>query len=361
MERDASIEWKWHCGTERTAPPCVTMTTTTVPSAPPGLVADIPRLVPSAAADGLSLQVVDKQMVADGVCAITLAHPDGFRLPDWAPGSHIDVILPGELVRQYSLCGDRWDPFRYRIAVLREPSGRGGSAYVHDSLDVGDVLPIGGPRNNFALVPSAHYLFIAGGIGITPIIPMTRQADLLGTDWSMLYGGRTRSSMAFADELAADSRVRVLPQDQHGLLELDEALAATPADTTIYCCGPAPLLEAVTAAAKRYRPGRLRIERFVAAELPAPARTCDFDVHLARSGTTVTVAPDQSVLEAINAAGVPMLSSCRQGICGTCEADVLEGVPDHRDSLLTDTERAENSCMFVCVSRSRSDRLVLDL
>lgn len=337
------------------------MTTTTAPSDAAGFASDIPRLVPSAAADGLSLQVVAKNIVADGVCALILAHPDGYRLPDWAPGSHIDVILPGELVRQYSLCGDRWDPFHYRIAVLREPASRGGSTYVHDALAVGDVLPIGGPRNNFALVPSAHYLFIAGGIGITPILPMLEQADLLGTDWSMLYGGRTRSSMAFADQLADDTRVMVRPQDEYGLLDLDEALTATPADTTVYCCGPAPLLDAVSAAADRHRPGRLRIERFVAAELPAPARTCGFDVHLARTGTTVTVAPDQSVLEAINAAGVPMLSSCRQGICGTCEADVLDGVPDHRDSLLTDTERAENSCMFVCVSRSRSDTLVLDL
>ena len=178
------------------------MTTTTAPSDAAGLGSDTPRLVPSAAADGLSLQVVDKTMVADGVCALTFAHPDGYRLPDWAPGSHIDVILPGEMVRQYSLCGDRWDPFHYRIAVLREPNSRGGSTYVHDSLDVGDVLPIGGPRNNFALVPSAHYLFIAGGIGVTPILPMLQQADLLGTEWSMLYGGRTRSSMAFADQLA---------------------------------------------------------------------------------------------------------------------------------------------------------------
>ncbi len=342
-------------------PLCVTMTTATAPSDAAGRESDVPRLVPSAAADGLTLKVVDKQMIADGVCAITLAHPDGFRLPDWAPGSHIDVVLPGEMVRQYSLCGDRWNPFCFRIAVLREPQGRGGSAYIHDCLEVGDVLPIGGPRNNFALVPSSHYLFIAGGIGITPILPMISQADLLGSDWSMLYGGRTWSSMAFADELATDSRVSVRPQDQHGLLDLDEALAATPTDTTIYCCGPAPLLDAVGAAANRHRPGRLRIERFVAAELAAPARNCNFDVRLARSERTITVAPDQSVLEAINAAGIPMLSSCRQGICGTCEADVLDGIPDHRDSLLTDAERAANSCMFVCVSSSRSDQLVLDL
>lgn len=149
----------------------------------------------------VELTVTSKSAAADGVVAVTLAHPGRERLPDWTPGAHIDLVLPGGLTRQYSLCGDRWDPYSYRIGVLREPAGRGGSAYIHDELAVGTAVAIGGPRNNFALVPSPRYLFIAGGIGITPLLPMIEQAERLGADWRLLYGGRTRRSMAFTDEL----------------------------------------------------------------------------------------------------------------------------------------------------------------
>ncbi|HEX4251360.1 MAG TPA: PDR/VanB family oxidoreductase [Pseudonocardia sp.] len=313
-------------------------------------------------ANVLALTVTTKTAVADGVVAMELARPDGGRLPDWTPGAHIDLVLPNGLTRQYSLRGDRWDAHRYRVGVLREVAGRGGSAYVHDELRPGDLVGVGGPRNNFPLVPATRYLFVAGGIGITPLLPMLHQADLLGVDWQLLYGGRRRTSMAFLDDLAGyGDRVSVVPQDEAGLLDLPGYLGAPRADTRVYCCGPAPLLAAIETACAGWPPHTLRIERFVAADQGAPVRTAPFEVELARSGATVTVRPGTSVLEAVNAAGVDVLSSCRQGTCGTCETTVLAGTPDHRDSILTDAERAAGDCMFLCVSRALGDRLVLDL
>ncbi|WP_233495613.1 PDR/VanB family oxidoreductase [Geodermatophilus sp. TF02-6] len=313
-------------------------------------------------ADVATLRVTGKRLVAEDVLTLDLASPTGHRLRDWAPGAHVDLVLPNGVTRQYSLCGDRWDPFTYRVGVLREPAGRGGSAYVHGELDVGDLVGVGGPRNNFPLVPSERYLFVAGGIGITPLLPMVHQADLLGADWRLLYGGRRRASMAFLDELGRyGERVQVVPQDEFGLLDLPAFLGAPRPDVKVYSCGPAPLLAAVETVCADWPPYTLRTERFAGEELTGPVRQAPFDVELARTGVTVTVPADTTVLDAVGAAGVEVLSSCRQGICGTCETTVLAGEPDHRDALLDDQERAAGDCMFICVSRARSDRLVLDL
>lgn len=312
--------------------------------------------------DVVSLQVVAKTAEADGVVSLTLARPDGRRLPDWTPGAHVDLVLPTGITRQYSLCGDRWDAHTFRVAVLREPDGRGGSAFVHEVLAPGDVVEVGGPRNNFPLVPSESYLFVAGGIGITPLLPMIHQADLLEADWRLLYGGRTRRSMAFLDELSAHGdRVQAVPQDEHGLLDLAGFLGEPRPGVKVYCCGPAPLLAAIERACAAWPPHTLHLERFVAQERGAPALPGPFAVELARSGVVVDVRPGVSVLDAVRAAGVDVLSSCRQGTCGTCETTVLAGRPDHRDSILADHERAAGDCMFPCVSRSCDDRLVLDL
>ncbi|MBV6761607.1 PDR/VanB family oxidoreductase [Rhodococcus opacus] len=310
-----------------------------------------------------ALRVVAKEVVAEGVVTLTLRHPDGRRLPDWAPGAHIDLMLPNGLTRQYSLCGDRWDAHTYRVGVLREPAGRGGSAYVHDELAEGDLVGVGGPRNNFRLVPAPRYLFVAGGIGITPLLPMIRQAELMGIDWQLLYGGRTRTSMAFRDELAGyGDRVVVVPRDEQGHPDLPAYLAAAAAaDAKVYVCGPGPLLAAVEKCCAEWRVGSLRTERFVPQDRGAPLRDEPFEVELARSGLAVTVTPGASVLDAVQAAGVTVLSSCREGTCGTCETTVLAGAPDHRDSVLDDDERSAGDCMLICVSRSCSDRLVLDL
>lgn len=187
----------------------------------------------------VKLAVAGKEVVGHGVVSLTLRHPEGRRLPDWDPGAHIDLVLPTGVTRQYSLCGDRWDAYTYRVGVLREQDGRGGSAYVHDELEVGDLVAVGGPRNNFPLVPSERYLFIAGGIGITPLLPMVRQADLVGADWHLIFGGRTRASMGFIDELAQyGDRVQVCPQETEGLLDLERALSEHGEGARVYVCGP---------------------------------------------------------------------------------------------------------------------------
>lgn len=308
------------------------------------------------------LVVVAKEAVADEVVALTLAHPEHRRLPDWTPGAHIDLILPNGLTRQYSLCGSRWDANTYRIGVLRDPSGRGGSAFIHDTLTVGDTVAVGGPRNNFTLVPATKYLFIAGGIGITPMLSMLAQADLLECDWRLEYLGRSRATMAFTEDLTGyGDRVSIRPDDEGGVSDVAAMLASIDDDTVVFCCGPTRLLDAVGRCCADWRPGRLRIERFVPKAQTNTVRDNAFEIELRRSRRWVTVAPRQSVLEALRGTGTSVLSSCGQGVCGTCETTVLDGLPDHRDSILDDAEREAGDCMFICVSRSLSDRLVLDL
>ncbi|PGH51994.1 PDR/VanB family oxidoreductase [Streptomyces sp. Ru87] len=342
-------------------------TTTGRPAAaPPG-----PAAVRSADGAGngteyeAELTVARRETAAEEVAVLTLRHPAGAALPPWEPGAHIDLDLGGGRVRQYSLCGDPADPSRWRIAVLREPAGRGGSAHVHDRLTEGSTVRVRGPRNHFpfAPVPGGRCLFVAGGIGITPLLPMAAAADAAGADWRLLYGGRGRASMAFLDELARyGDRVSVRPQDEYGLLDLDAWLAEPREGTLVYACGPEPLLAAVEErCAASWPAGALRTERFHPREQGEPARAGAFEVELARSGKTVTVPPDRSVLQAVEEAGVTVLSSCQEGTCGTCETNVLEGEPDHRDSLLTEDERAAGETMMICVSRSRGPRLVLDL
>lgn len=310
----------------------------------------------------VTVLVAEKNVLAEGVVELVLERPGGGRLPDWAPGAHIDLVLPSGDVRQYSLCGDRWDAHRYRVAVLREPDGRGGSACVHDQVSAGDLVGIGGPRNTFHLVPSPRYLFVAGGIGITPILAMIHSAERLGADWELVYGGRTRAGMAFLHELSAHGdRVSVVPEDSHGRLDLDDVLGRADDGTVTYVCGPPGLLDAVDAATAGWPAGRLRTERFTPREAGAPVLDRPFTVELARTGTSVVVDLDTSVLDAVQQAGGVALTSCRQGTCGTCETAVLAGTPDHRDSILDDDQRAEGDRMFICVSRSCTDRLVLDL
>ncbi|WP_340375226.1 PDR/VanB family oxidoreductase [Streptomyces sp. SS7] len=303
---------------------------------------------------------------ADDVVSLTLRRPDGGPLPAWTPGAHVDLFLydgeGGELIRQYSLCGHPAERDAWRIAVLREPDGRGGSAYVHDHLHEGTEVRVRGPRNNFPLRPAERHLFIAGGVGITPVLPMVEAAEAAGADWRLLYGGRTRTSMAFLDRLAPyGHRVLVRPQDEYGLLDLATFLGAPREGTLVHACGPEPLLRAVQERCAAWPPGTLGVERF------APVRTAEtgpadaFELELARSGLTLTVAPGRSVLETLEEAGVAVDFSCREGTCGTCETDVLDGRPDHRDALLSEDERAAGDTMLICVSRSCGPRLVLDL
>ncbi|PWV82676.1 Ferredoxin-NADP reductase [Prauserella marina] len=309
------------------------------------------------------LVLARREPVAEDVLRLTLVTESGDPVPAWEPGAHIDLLLADGLERQYSLCGDPADRSALMVAVLREPSGRGGSAFVHDRLTEGTKVPARGPRNNFALAPASRYLFIAGGIGITPLLPMVAEADARGAEWRLVYGGRRRASMAFADDLAAKygDRVEVYPEDETGLLPLPRLLGAPVAETAVYCCGPEPLLAAAELGCASWEPGTLHIERFSPrTDLgTGPARS--FEVELAVSGRTLTVPESKSILEVVEAAGIPVLSSCQEGTCGTCETEVLDGVPEHRDSLLTDEERAAGETMMICVSRSSGPRLVLEL
>jgi cytochrome P450/ferredoxin-NADP reductase len=307
-------------------------------------------------------RVAVKRTAADGVVALTLRDVDGHPLPPWEPGAHVDLILDGAPTRQYSLCGDLADHHEYRLGILRDANGRGSSLHVHDRLHDGDTVRVRGPRNNFPLVGSRRYLFIAGGIGITPILPMIRAAEAAGSDWQLVYGGRQRASMAFLDELAHyGDRVSIRPQDETGLLDLDGLLGTPQPDTLVYCCGPEPLLAAVEARCHAWPPRSLHVERFSPRPLTEPVLTEAFEVVLQQSELQLTVPPDRSILSVVEEAGVGVLSSCAEGTCGTCETAVLGGEPDHRDSVLTEEEREANDCMMICVSRSRGPRLVLDL
>jgi ferredoxin-NADP reductase len=305
---------------------------------------------------------------ADGIVSVELAAPGGHLLPEWEPGAHVDVFLDSGLVRQYSLCGGAADRSRYRIAVLREPDGRGGSEELHRDLRAGGTLTIGKPRNLFRVPDAPGYLCIAGGVGVTPILSIAEGASERGVPVRVVYGGRTAASMSFVDELTAllpEAMLDVVPQDERGMLDLEREIAALPDGWVVCACGPSPMLAALEAVcdARGVR-HRLVVERFGASEeleaQLAGAENRPVTVHLERSGRTVEVAADQSILDAVSDIAA-IISSCTEGYCGTCETRVLRGVPDHRDTVLTDEEREAGEIMMVCVSRATGDELVLDL
>ena len=316
--------------------------------------------------DTRMLRVERLTRLADDVVEVRLVDPAGGALPSWEAGAHVTLDLPVGLTRQYSLCGPPADRTGWTVAVHRAPDSRGGSAWLHDALRIGALVPVGGPHQDFPLTTGTENLLVAGGIGITPILAMARALAAAGADWALLYCGRRRTALAYLDELADldpdGSRVRVhLDDEVGGPADLAAELAARPA-ATVHCCGPAPMLDAVLAAAPD--PGRVHIERFRAPEA-APADTgtagAGFDVHCAASDVRLRVEPGVTVLSVLAGAGLGVPSSCEEGICGTCEVKVLAGEPEHRDHVLTDAERADGGSMFVCVSRSRSSELVLDL
>ncbi|WP_285723924.1 PDR/VanB family oxidoreductase [Psychromicrobium xiongbiense] len=314
------------------------------------------------------LIVTAKSLAADGIVLLRLEPAEGEPLPAWRPGAHIDLILQpekdGHLERQYSLCGDP-DDAAWQIGVLREPEGRGGSLLVHDELAVGTRLRARGPRNHFAFDPEAseRSVFIAGGIGITPILSMISEAERVGHDWQLIYAGRSRRTMAFVDQLVEThpERVRVFAADEGNRLDLTATLAEPAPGTAVYCCGPARLMEAVEELSRHWPHGTLHLERFVPRHFDEPAVQESFEVELELSGMTLTVPPDRSILDVVDEAGVLVLSSCREGTCGTCETPVISGAVDHRDSVLTPDEQADNSVMMICVSRAACPRLVLEL
>jgi ferredoxin-NADP reductase len=307
------------------------------------------------------LVVREMQRVAEGVVALTLARPDGGELPDWTPGAHIDLVLGDNLTRQYSLCGRTSDVGSWRIAVLRTPDSRGGSIKVHQ-LRAGSTVRVRGPRNHFPVLASSRYLFVGGGIGITPLLAMIYEVEAAGAEWELYFGGRTRQSMAFAEELARfGDRVHLVPEDEQGRLDLAAILAVPRPGTLVYACGPEGLLGAVERQCASWLPGSLHLERFSARTADTTATDRPFEVVLQRSGRTLEVPVGTSIYETVRAAGVSVLGSCLEGICGTCETEVVEGDVDHRDSVLDDEERAAGEVMMICVSRCKGPRLTLDL
>lgn len=312
--------------------------------------------------------VEDVTREATEVVSLVLRRVDGGALPSWTPGAHIDVILPSGLVRQYSLCGDAQDSSTYRIAVLREPNSRGGSEEVH-RLTAGQTLSIRGPRNNFALTAAANYLFLAGGIGITPILPMLREVRQRGAQWRLVYGGRSRKSMAFLDEVLAliGGSVDLVFEDERGYPDFESEIAKLGPDSAIYACGPPAMLAAVDQ--HFMQTGRaeiLHLERFTTDSRLTSADVGEragetFEVELARTGVALRVGPGESLLHVIRTVVPSVLYSCEEGYCGTCETRVLSGVPEHHDEVLTDEERAAGKTMMICVGRSKTARIVLDI
>lgn len=312
----------------------------------------------------LTLQVASRVDEAHGIAGLVLTDPQGGPLPAWTPGAHIDVHIdrPGEaaLIRQYSLCGDPADRDGYRIAVLREDAGEGGSIHLHERIRQGQLVRVSEPRDLFRFEVADRLVFVAGGIGITPILPMVAAADAAGVDWTLHYAGREPGSMAFGADLERyGDHVRVYVSAEGQRMALHD-IVADAADAPIYACGPERLLDALEEAADAAG-ATLHVERFTNANIVSTEADHPFEVEFSLTGGSVTVMPGESILDKVAEAGIPAPSSCRGGTCGTCETFVVEGEPDHRDAVLNAKEREESEVMMICVSRCKGKRLVLEL
>ena len=310
----------------------------------------------------LQLRITQISLEAQDVVALTLRDASGQALPAWQAGAHLELQLPSGKLRHYSMCGDLHDRFSYRVAVLKDEQGRGGSAEIHRDLRVGQILPASEPRNLFPLVPAKRYLFVAGGIGITPMLPMIQSVDG-HSPWQLFYAGRSASKMAFTEHLAKwPWQVSLWADDAQGIPDLNALLDQQSADTAVYCCGPSGLIKALEAACKA-RNLSFTCEHFGASEpIPKPAADAgSFEVVLKRSGKSVTVSPEQTILGEVKKIIPGITYSCEAGFCGACETRIVEGEAEHLDSLLDEADKAANRSMMICVSRARCSRLVLDL
>ncbi|WP_426536413.1 PDR/VanB family oxidoreductase [Bradyrhizobium sp. McL0615] len=304
---------------------------------------------------------------AESINSYELVSPDGGDLAPFTAGSHIDMHLQNGMIRSYSLVNDQSERHRYVIAVNRDASGRGGSCFVHNAIRAGDLIDVSAPRNNFALHEEAECsVLIAGGIGITPLMSMIRRLEALERPWKLSYAARTRRAAAFLGDLDA------IRPDVHRNLHLDfdderagrtfdlaTIVANAPAHAHLYCCGPVPMLEAFETATAGRPAGHAHVEYFQAKR--APALEGGFEVRLARSNRTIVVEPGKSILDAALDAGISANYSCAEGVCGTCETRVIDGIPDHRDLFLSSEEQAANKTIMICCSGSKSGTLVLDL
>ena len=304
---------------------------------------------------------------AESVNSYELVSPSDSKLAPFTAGSHIDLHLSNGMIRSYSLVNDQAERNRYVIAVNKDAASRGGSAFVHETLRAGDVITISTPRNNFGLQENAdHSVLIAGGIGITPLLSMVRRLEALGRSWELFYAARTRRSAAFLDELnslkppsCANLHVNFDQEPAGRMLDLAEIVRRAPDKAHLYCCGPVPMLEAFEAASRDRSAEQVHVEYFKAREKPAAEG--GFEVRLARSNRTIKVEAGKTILNALLDAGIAVNYACTEGVCGTCETRVIEGLPDHRDLFLGKEEQATNKTMMICCSGSKSGTLVLDL
>ncbi len=317
------------------------------------------------AADTLEVRLASITYEAQGINSYELRPLGDRQLPPFSAGAHVDLHLPNGLVRSYSLVNSQNERHRYVIAVNLGTPSRGGSRFMHDSVRVGERLTIGTPRNNFQLAESAsRSVLIAGGIGITPLWCMIQRLEELGRAWTLHYCTRTRERAAFLNRLAAlthrnaDLHLHFDGEPGGRMVDIQSIVAQAPADAHLYCCGPLPMLAAFERAAASRPAERVHVEYFAAKEPPAAG---GFTVVLARAGRSVAVPPGKSILDALLEAGIAHPYSCREGVCGTCETNVIEGVPDHRDLVLTRAEQAAGRTMMICCSGCKGERLVLDL
>jgi len=305
---------------------------------------------------------------ADGILSVEFrpASPQ-VQFPSFDAGSHIDLHLPNGLVRSYSLCNPSSDRQRYVVGVLNDKKSRGGSRYVHQQLRVGMTLQISPPRNNFELHEDApHTVLVAGGIGVTPIFCMLQRMAAAGRPVEFVYCARTRREAAFLESIEAltASGIRLtthFDEEQGGPPDLAKLLADKGADSHYYCCGPTPMLDAFEKTCEHLGYANAHIERFAAVAVPAADQTESFIVKLERSGKTVEVPPGKSILDSLIDAGLNPDHSCKEGVCGACETQVLDGEIEHLDGILTKRERESGKVMMICVSRCKRGPLVLDL
>lgn len=315
----------------------------------------------------LQVRVKRISFEAQGINSYELVTTDGGELVSFTAGSHIDLHLSNGMIRSYSLVNDQREQHRYVVAINKDAASRGGSRHIHETLRAGDVITISHPKNNFVLVEnSSHSVLIAGGIGITPLISMIRRLETLGRSWELFYAARARHSAAFLDELKAlrpGARSRLHLNFDHEpsgrMFDLPAIVNGAPVDAHLYCCGPVPMLEAFEAATTDRPAGHVHVEYFSAREKPAAQG--GFEVRLARSNRTIMIEPGKTILNALLDAGIPANYACTEGVCGTCETRVLQGIPDHRDLFLSKDEQAANETMMICCSGSKSRTLVLDL
>ncbi|MGW3104364.1 PDR/VanB family oxidoreductase [Streptomyces sp. NPDC001100] len=318
---------------------------------------DSPRTTPQ------RLLVRQVRWITHDVVELRLTRATGGALPVWEPGAHVELTLPSGLRRAYSLCGEVTDTEAWTVAVHHVPGGHGGSREIHETALVGRELEVSGPVNRFPLVPAEGYLLLAGGIGVTPLLPMARELTARGLPWRLVLGARTRSRLVYAEELMAlgGDRVLLVAQDEVGLPDLAAELAAAPPTHVVYACGPQPMLDALTELCRTPDSARvLHLERFTGAEQLGTAAG-EFEVVLSRSGLRLTVPSDRSVLDVVREKLPDVPYSCEEGYCGSCETPVMAGLPDHRDTVIEPSERPTATTMMICVSRCDSPVLELDL